>query len=319
MPVFFALMKNNVCRFALIFCCFAIPFASAQQGASVFNTTEQPQVSFVVSEEPPQLQNVAQAFRQLPVPMPKRQSAAEQPAEQPTAEREFVQPASYNVENTVEVGVENNISKDEDKTVKNDEVLDQPLSFSKNEKNKDGKKSKLSSPVAPVISVVSSLLIVLSLFLCMALLFKKFSRQSGGRLLPSEAFENLGKTCLSPKIQLQLLRLGNRLILVSVTADGISAITEITDPDEVVQLLGMCRRQDKNSAIALFQKTLAEVEKSEQGSSEYFTANQRPTIRAGNDNSRSRRSSNIDLVSEPDNGLAGILANGIPSKGGRYA
>lgn len=109
--------------------------------------------------------------------------------------------------------------------------------------------------VTKLVTVLGSLLLVIGLFLLFSLVLRKVS-PTGMRNLPKEVFESLGRATLTPKIQLQLLRLGNRLVLVSVTLDGVSAIAEITDPDEVMTVLGMCRRLDANSSTNAFRQAL---------------------------------------------------------------
>lgn len=213
---------------------------------------------------------------------------------------------------------------------KDDALLDQTLSFSSGKSARERlTKPTLGSAVAPVVSVVGSLLIVLAAFLFLALLFKKISPKNG-RLLPKEAFEDLGRTALTPKQSLHLLRLGNRLILVSVTPDGVSPITEISDPDEVVPLLGMCRRLDAHSSTRLFRKALSEVVEKDSSDSDYFGVDATDggtvsgtfakPVKKGKSPARPavRPASNLDLYSDPDESLTSLLASGIPTKGGKH-
>ena len=117
------------------------------------------------------------------------------------------------------------------------------------------------SQVMSVVSVLGSLCLVLGVFFMFVLFMKKIGPKSGGNL-PKEAFENVGRYPLSPKLQLNLLRLGNRLMLVASTPDGgVETLTEIDHPDEVVQILGMCRRLDPNSSSSQFQSVLDEFAK----------------------------------------------------------
>ncbi len=188
--------------------------------------------------------------------------------------------------------------------------LDQPIGLKMNEKGKDGKmeKPELGKAIAPVISVIGSLLIVLSAFFILMMMFRKMSPK-GNRLLPKEAFENLGRSFLTPKLQLHLLRLGNRLILVSVTADGVTPVTEVTDPDEVVPLLGMCRALDANSSTALFQKMYANMTDDDSESPpQHAPAKKAAPKKKGN------ASSLVDLYSEPEESLADLLRGGVGAR-----
>lgn len=204
--------------------------------------------------------------------------------------------------------------------------LDSTLSFS-GRGTGDAKLSKpsLSSAITPLFSILGSLLIVLACFMILMMLMKKISPK-GNRNLPPEVFEDLGRTFLTQKLQLHLLKLGNRLILVSVTQDGVTPITEITDPDEVVPLIGMCRGQDTGSASGLFKRTLSELSKGDRDG--YFgedvqtakpaKAVSKPATKAAKPASPAK-STLLDLYSEPDESLAEILASGLGTKGAKHA
>jgi flagellar biogenesis protein FliO len=186
-------------------------------------------------------------------------------------------------------------------------MLDRPLGgrlpeFGGEELQSGGWRDKLAQPnLGPIISVGSTLLIVIAAFFILALFLRKVSPQSS-RALPKEAFECLGRYYLTQKHQLQLLRMGNRIILVSVMPDGVSTLAEITDPDEAVSLLGLCRRLDTNSATEMFRKTVAGISEEELS---------RPYGRSVAATQRGRQpAASLDLYSEPEESLAAILARG---------
>ena len=115
---------------------------------------------------------------------------------------------------------------------------------------------KNSGDVFPVLTVLGGLCLVLAVFF----IFVVFMRRVGPKgytQLPKEAFENIGRFVLNPKLQLNLLRLGNRLILVAITQEGtVETIAEISNPDEVIQILGICRKLDRDGSSAQFQSVL---------------------------------------------------------------
>jgi flagellar biogenesis protein FliO len=187
-----------------------------------------------------------------------------------------------------------------------DKLLDKPIGSAKTENSKGLiDRPKITNAIAPLLSVLGSLLIVIAAFFILVLLLKKVSPK-GNRLLPKEAFEDLGRAVLTQKIQLHLLRLGNRLLLVSITPDGVSPITEVTDPDEVVPLLGLCRQLDTHSSTELFRKTLSSFSSGgvEGG---YFGSDVKKTTPL---KIKPKQSPLVDLYSEPDESLAEILAKG---------
>ena len=172
----------------------------------------------------------------------------------------------------------------------------------KEAEEQSGWTNKLVKPeLTPVLSVGGSLLIVIAAFFLLAVLFRKVTPQ-GNRLLPKEAFECLGRYFLTQKHQLQVLRLGNRIVLVSVMPDKVSTLAEITDPDETVAFLGLCRRLDTNSATEMFRKTIANMSEDELSRpyNRPVVTSRRPGLSAGS----------LDLYSDPDESLASMLAKG---------
>jgi flagellar biogenesis protein FliO len=198
-------------------------------------------------------------------------------------------------------------------------MLDKPL-FSKksakengdaageDEKSKfGGWTNKLAKPeLTPALSVAGSLLIVIAAFFLLAILFRKVSPQ-GNRSLPKDAFECLGKYFLTQKHQLQVLRLGNRIVLVSVMPEKVTTLSEITDPDEVVSFLGQCRRLDVNSATEVFRKAVANM-----SDDELSRPYERPAVTTRR---KGQSAASLDLYSDPDESLATILARGRNYRG----
>jgi flagellar biogenesis protein FliO len=88
---------------------------------------------------------------------------------------------------------------------------------------------------------IGSLLFVLGLFLAAVWLIRRTSPRAYG-LLPIEAFEVLGRAPLANRQQAQLLRCGNKLLLIAASVGGAEPLTEITDPAEVERLTELCRK-----------------------------------------------------------------------------
>jgi flagellar biogenesis protein FliO len=66
--------------------------------------------------------------------------------------------------------------------------------------------------------------------------------------LPRQVVELVGFVPLNNRQQLQLVRLGSKLVLVAVSANGTEPLAEVTDPLEVEQILAAC--QSGQSALA---------------------------------------------------------------------
>ncbi|MCS7238512.1 MAG: flagellar biosynthetic protein FliO [Thermoguttaceae bacterium] len=85
-----------------------------------------------------------------------------------------------------------------------------------------------------------------------------------GGLLPSEVVEVLGRRPLTPRLSLQLIRCGNRLLLVAATPDGVNTLSEITEPCEVNQLLALCRRSAPGAITESFRQVFEQLSRSKE-------------------------------------------------------
>lgn len=124
-------------------------------------------------------------------------------------------------------------------------------------------KRPLERPAAPtpttaIGTVASSLAIVLGLFAALVWCTRRFA-PAGSAELPKEAVELLGRAPLAGRQTMQLIRVGNRLLLVALSAGGAETLTEITDPVEVEHLAGLCRRGKPDSASASFGRVLSQL------------------------------------------------------------
>jgi flagellar biosynthetic protein FliO len=110
-----------------------------------------------------------------------------------------------------------------------------------------------------VTTVVSGLAIVLGLFFAFVWLARK-GAPSAAAALPSEVVQVLGRASLAPRQQMQLVRIGDKLLLVAVTATGAQTLTEITDRAEVERLAAACEAARGSSATASFRQVLSQLE-----------------------------------------------------------
>jgi flagellar biogenesis protein FliO len=141
----------------------------------------------------------------------------------------------------------------------------------------------VSRPVPPsagtaIGTVAASLGVVLGLFLMVVWCTRRFT-PGGAALLPKEAVELLGRAPLAGRQQMQLVRIGNKLLLFALSPVGVAALTEITDATEVEHLTALCRRGQPGSSAAAFQQALTQLgnEKTERS----FVGSPRPTSRGG--------------------------------------
>ena len=106
-------------------------------------------------------------------------------------------------------------------------------------------------------TVLASLGIVLSVFFTFVWATRR-AAPKGLAALPGEVVESLGRAPLAARQQMQLIRLGNRLLLLSVTAQGAETLAEVTDPDEVDRLSGLCQQGRAGSVTGTFRQVLAQ-------------------------------------------------------------
>ncbi len=126
-------------------------------------------------------------------------------------------------------------------------------------KNTEG---KLQTPTptrsSAFMTVAASLSVVLGLFF----LVIWFARRSGRALhaqMPAEVLEVLGKSPLSARMQMHVVRFGNKLVLLAVSAEGAVSLAEITEPLEVDRLAGVCQANQNNSITESFRQVLGRM------------------------------------------------------------
>jgi flagellar biogenesis protein FliO len=123
---------------------------------------------------------------------------------------------------------------------------------------KDGQPGELGDKpngLQSLVTVLGALAVVLGVFFFVAWLLRKTSPH-GAVVLPTEVFEMLGRAPLANRQQAQLLRCGNKLLLISVTPTHAETLTEITNPEEVDRLTKLCRQNRSQTAAATFRRVL---------------------------------------------------------------
>ncbi|MEI8375012.1 MAG: flagellar biosynthetic protein FliO [Planctomycetota bacterium] len=115
-----------------------------------------------------------------------------------------------------------------------------------------------SSPIGAMITVGGSLAIVLGLFFIVAWAMRKTAPR-GSLVLPKEVFEILGRAPLGARQQVQLLRCGSKLLLVSITPNGTETLTEVTDPLEVDRIAGICQQAHPKSSTLAFRQVFQQL------------------------------------------------------------
>jgi flagellar biogenesis protein FliO len=109
-----------------------------------------------------------------------------------------------------------------------------------------------------IVTVVVSLAVVLGLFWACAWLMRR-GLPSTSRRLPAEVVDVLGRAPLAGRQQMHVLRFGNKLLLVCISASGVDTLGEITDPAEIDRVAGLCEQQQPQSATTAFKQIFGQL------------------------------------------------------------
>jgi flagellar biogenesis protein FliO len=114
------------------------------------------------------------------------------------------------------------------------------------------------SATTAITTVAASLATVLAIFVVLVWCTRRLNG-GGATPLPKEALEVIGRAPLNGRQQMQLVRLGSKLVLLAVSPGSAETLTEISDPAEVEHLLGLCHRGQSASATAAFREALQQL------------------------------------------------------------
>ena len=108
-------------------------------------------------------------------------------------------------------------------------------------KQEGGWSEKLKSITgsADIGKMLGSLALVLGIYFAFVWVMRKFN-PNGNRGLPPEVIEVMGQVPFGVRGNLQLVRLGSKLLLLMNSPEGTQPIGEITDPSEVEYLASLC-------------------------------------------------------------------------------
>jgi flagellar biogenesis protein FliO len=113
-------------------------------------------------------------------------------------------------------------------------------------------------PSRSLYTVACALTIVIGLFLVCAWLLRR-GTSSSTATLPADVVSVLGRVSLAARQSALLLRVGNKLVLVSLSPGGAETITEVTEPAEVDRLAGLCQQSNPHSTTKAFEQTFQQL------------------------------------------------------------
>lgn len=116
-------------------------------------------------------------------------------------------------------------------------------------------------PTQSIYTVATALAIVIGAFLLFAWALRRGGKNSNlrGSIVPADAVCVLGRVMLAPRQSAELLRVGNKLVLVTMTPAGPSTITEVTDAAEVDRIVGLCQQSGTLSTTKMFEQVFQQM------------------------------------------------------------
>jgi flagellar biogenesis protein FliO len=120
-------------------------------------------------------------------------------------------------------------------------------------------RAAVTKPERALLTTATSLAVVVGLFLLLVWLQRRLSGRNGLRL-PGAVVQTLGRVPLNGRQEMHLVQVGNKLLLLAVTATSAETLTEITDPAEIARLNGICRHDHPGSISASFREILSQLQ-----------------------------------------------------------
>jgi flagellar biogenesis protein FliO len=119
--------------------------------------------------------------------------------------------------------------------------------------------TEAGKPERALVTTATSLATVLGLFLLLVWFQRRVSGHRGS-MLPGEVVQTLGRVPLNGRQEMHLVRVGNKLLLLAVTASSAETLTEITDAEEIERLSRTCRHEQPGSISASFREILNQLQ-----------------------------------------------------------
>ena len=170
-----------------------------------------------------------------------------------TASRPRTWPISFRRTETAAAGEQSNAGS-------TSSPAEKPLPLAPRKERSPNGANRPAAPTATrgLTTIFSSLALVLGLFF-LVVWFTRRALPQRAIALPKEVVEVLGRAPLHGRQQMQLVRLGNKLVLLGISAAGAEALSEVTDADEVQRLIALCQESQPNSVSSTFRQILSQL------------------------------------------------------------
>lgn len=126
-------------------------------------------------------------------------------------------------------------------------------------KSRGGAQSSQTAARGSLKNLGISLGLVLAIFLGLVWFLRRVNPASAKGGIPSEVVQVLGRAPLNGRQNMQLVRLGDKILLLAISPSGTESLGEITDRDEVDAITEICRSRNQNKIAETFRETLARI------------------------------------------------------------
>lgn len=140
----------------------------------------------------------------------------------------------------------------------------QPIAFSNASPRQIRRASGRGEPVSPpsMFAPLFYVFVICAFFVAILYLAKKYL-PGHRRLFSHPAMEVLGRTHLDQRRYVSLLRVGKRILVVGVSPDELTSLSEITDEAEITEIMEVARPKTETGLTVfqrLFQRTAVKQE-----------------------------------------------------------
>jgi flagellar biogenesis protein FliO len=101
-----------------------------------------------------------------------------------------------------------------------------------------------------LVRMVGGLSFVLAIFWAMIWMMRMRRAAASG---PVGVLKDLGRISLSAECHLHLIQLGRRVLLLGISGDNVQTLAEVTDADEMAELLDVCGAETRRAGTAASQ------------------------------------------------------------------
>ena len=126
-------------------------------------------------------------------------------------------------------------------------------------KSRTGPQASKTAPRSSLTNLAISLGLVLAIFFGLVWILRRVNPAATKAEIPGEVVQILGRAPLNGRQSMQLVRLGDKILLLAISPTGTEPLGEITDRDEVDAITEICRSKNKNKIAETFRETLTRV------------------------------------------------------------